>query len=283
MNPVLIRRLLGAGVLLMLLFVLSLLLPAPSDPKPAEPGMRRIEVAVDDAAPIELPTKSAAAADNPSNPPPRRPDVATAHAADERLSRSESATVGGVRLPADPPPDADGAGATEDDDDAAASPDADVALAEQENRPAPRPAAEPAPKPKLQAPLPTIPRPPAPAAPAPKPAAKPVEKKPAASAPAPKLGSTVAPAAPGAGPAAGTAAPRWAVQAGSYADVGNARQVEAQLKSLGLAGSISLTETGGSVRYRVRSGPYASREAAEAARQRMQQNRITANVVADGP
>jgi DedD protein len=283
MNPILLRRLLGAGVLLLLLFVLSLLLPAPSDPKPAEPGMRRIEVAVDDPKPIELPKPSAPAAGVSSESQPRqspRPSQSDETAPDPRFARSESATVGGVRLSADAAVSPDVASSSpQEDDDAAAAPSADTAPVEPEQKPEPKPRPEPKPqppsavatKPKLQTPLP-------------KAAGKPVEQKPAAPTPqAPAVAAAEKPQAAAASKPAPAAAPqRWAVQAGSYADIGNARQVEAQLKSMGLSSSISLTEAGGSARYRVRSGPYATREAAEAARLRMQQNRITASVVADG-
>jgi DedD protein len=305
MNVVLMRRLLGAGVMLVLLFIASLLLPAPTDPKPAEPGMRRIEVAVDDTHPIETPKAKARSSEqsdahtNAEPPPtaenkpaPVSPESAQATAAHyaQQASR-EVATSPEVATTAD------------EDDDVVAAPTADAAPSEEPPPPAPKPKAEikppiaqrtpppvaitPKPKPAVATP-PSVQQKPhvATTAPAPAPtASRPTTPAPAVSTvekPQPKPASPP-PVAPATTPAAtASKAPRWAVQAGSYADITNARQIETQLKALGFNASISLTEAGGSARYRVRSGPFATRDAADAARQKMQQGHISANVVPDG-
>ncbi|MDB5971821.1 MAG: Sporulation related protein [Hydrocarboniphaga sp.] len=262
MNRVLMRRLLGASVMLMMLFIASLLLPAPSDPKPAEPGMRRVEIAVDDRHPIETPKpvpsavglaadEGASASGRPQPPQASQKELAdSAEAAAARFSGMTPETVTRPEVAGVP---------AEEDDDIAAAPVAETAAPEE---PEPNPA--PAVPPIGQR------TPPAMVIAKPKPA-PPVEQAP----PKPAAAATPAPSPAGKGQ-------RWAIQAGSYADIANARQIEAQLKSLGFAASISLTESSGSARYRVRSGPYATRDAADAARQRLQQNRIPANVVSDG-
>lgn len=301
MNPVLLRRLLGAGVMLLMLFVASLLLPAPTAPKPAEPGMRRIEIAVDDTHPIVLPGPAASAAalsadaQQQAPPPTAAPlqPLGPGTPAASRRALAESAEAAAARfsgLSRETAPSPEAAGtAAEDDDDIAAAPSADTAADEPESKPAPtaesQPQTAPHRAPPAATPKPTPPVEPKAGAPGTSPAPRPIPAAPAvttAQKPPAKPASTATPAPPAATASAASSPPRWAVQAGSYADIGNARQVEAQLRALGFSSSISLTESGGSARYRVRSGPYPTREAADAARVRMQQNRISANVVADG-
>jgi DedD protein len=306
MNAVLIRRLLGAGVILLMLFVASLLLPAPTDPKPAEPGMRRVEVAVDDTRPITMPkrdassaTESAAAepqaAPAPSPTQPLAPSTPASRKAIAESAEAAAAQFSGLNREAATSPEVETA-PVQEDDDIAAAPSAETSAPEE--APEPKKPAPPPAKPAavIKPPIGQRTPPPVSAAVTKPKSAAPVESKPAPSNPAATRPTTPAPAVttaqtappkavvapPAAAPATATKAQRWAVQAGSYADIGNARQVEAQLKSLGFSSSISLTESGGSARYRVRSGPFATREAADAARQRMLQNHIPANVVPDG-
>lgn len=307
MNAVLLRRLLGAGVILLMLFIASLLLPAPSDPKPAEPGMRRIEVAVDDMRPITMPKADATAAPEepqaapvptpsqqpgPSTPASRKAIAESAEAAAKQFSGVGRETTASPEVESE---------AVQEDDDIAAAPSAETSEEPPPKTPTPAPSKATAEiKPPISQRTPptatagaTKPRPATSTESKPAPTQAPAATRPTTPAPAVTTAQTAPPkpviAAPAAAPAttppatSGSAkGPRWAVQAGSYADIGNARQVEAQLKSLGISSSISLTEAGGSARYRVRSGPYPTREAADAARARMQQNRISANVVPDG-
>ena len=63
-------------------------------------------------------------------------------------------------------------------------------------------------------------------------------------------------------PSAGT---RWFVQVGGFADIRNAHQVQERLKGAGQASIIAPAETERGTLYRVRAGPYASRDAAAAA------------------
>lgn len=101
-----------------------------------------------------------------------------------------------------------------------------------------RPRPEPKPKPRPQQPAPPRSAP-----------AGPVTQRQAATATAP----------PAQAPAAG---PLY-VLAGSYSAIGNARQVEAQLRSLRLPVLIVPVEVNGATLYRVRSGPFDSRAAAD--------------------
>lgn len=289
MNPMLMQRLLGAGVLLLLLFVASLLLPAPSDPRPAEPGMQRVEIAVGDPRPIELPKPPAA---EPEAAPLDDDEPGAQIASASRPAKPER------RLPAAAPEASLELAATEESDDLAPAPvtdDEPPAEMPAERPPPSKPAAVSKPPPVAT----TTPARPAAVVPKPAPKSAPAETKPRPPAPSianrppapvideapkpqrkPEQKPTTAPPTVAASPV--PAKQRWAVQAGSYAEIANARQIEAQLKALGFASSISVTESGGSARYRVRSGPFATREAADAARLRMQQNRISASVVADG-
>ncbi len=106
---------------------------------------------------------------------------------------------------------------------------------------------------------------PAAAAAAPPPApVKPVQK---AIQPAPAPIPQIKPAPPAAKPpAASTASGSWYVQVGGFADIANAHQSQDRLKAAGQASIIAPAETARGTLYRVRAGPYSSREAATAAR-----------------
>lgn len=230
MNEVLIRRLLGAAVLLAGAFLLSVVLPEPGLREPPEPDMRRVEVDVDDPRAIEPP------ADTP--PPGGAAGDDVPHGSAGGGPRSAHQAV------ADDP----------SWDDRPLPPLPEPAMALELESEVGREAAPDVPR-KAQPPAPQQ------AGAAAKPAA-PGSSKPA----------------PGAAPPAG-AGERWIVQAGSYADIANARRVQSQLKALGLSALIAPAETSSGTRYRVRTTAFASREQAEAARRKLEQARITASVV----
>ncbi len=117
------------------------------------------------------------------------------------------------------------------------------------------------------------------AAPTPRPAEKPIDKPRSAPAdppvvavapPAPRpVTPAVAPAPAPVAPVAAAPASRWFVQVGGFADIKNARSVQDRLKGLGQSSIIAPMESAQGTLYRVRAGPYASREAALAAQQRL--------------
>jgi DedD protein len=133
-------------------------------------------------------------------------------------------------------------------------------------------------------PAPTGATPPAPAAPANAiPAPKPTIATTAPAAPAPALATAPAPIAPAPKPAtpvlASDAAPtavkpsavaagNYAVNVGSFSNLGNANALVARLKAAGLPATSEKVKLNGSDALRVRIGPYADRTAAEAARLR---------------
>lgn len=94
---------------------------------------------------------------------------------------------------------------------------------------------------------------------------------------APPPASTVrkapAPAAappPGGERAGGEAAVQWWVQAAAYRDRDVARRGEARLQALKLPAQLQATQVAGTQLWRLRAGPFASHEAAEAARERLE-------------
>jgi DedD protein len=99
---------------------------------------------------------------------------------------------------------------------------------------------------------------------------------PAAPAEAPKaIDEPPAPAAPGGAAAAG----KWFVQAAALSSEGAARQLSERLSKAGMAPFVERAEAGGAVMYRVRLGPFASRDAAVKARRRLRALGIGSNVV----
>lgn len=143
--------------------------------------------------------------------------------------------------------------------------------------PAPTPAPEAAPEPTVAVPPPEV----LPAAPAVSVAAKPVPK-PAASAPATSadplgdLAKAKAKAVPG--PAA-TAAPvlapttepfEYFVQAGAFRTTEDAEAQRAKLAMMGMEARVTEREQAGRTVYRVRMGPYAKRDDAERAKDKLE-------------
>jgi DedD protein len=101
----------------------------------------------------------------------------------------------------------------------------------------------------------------------------------AASPAAPEAPKTIdeppSPAAPG-----GASAPaKWFVQAAALSSEGAARQLSERLSKAGMAPFVERAENGGAVMYRVRLGPFASREAAVKARRHLRALGIGSNVV----
>lgn len=75
---------------------------------------------------------------------------------------------------------------------------------------------------------------------------------------------------------------RWAVQLGSFANRANADNFVHQLKAQGLTASVSSGGSGQSLRYRVRMGPFADREAAERTAARLKSLKHDSTIVAPG-
>ena len=71
------------------------------------------------------------------------------------------------------------------------------------------------------------------------------------------------------------------MQAGSYGDLGNAKQVEAQIKLLGLDAVVAPIAVNGRTLYRVRTGPYTNRAEAEKIRTRFSSENLPASVMQD--
>ncbi|WP_341920237.1 SPOR domain-containing protein [Hydrocarboniphaga effusa] len=310
MNETLIRRLVGAGVLAAGALIVSLLLPQPNQPPELEAGLKVVEVQVDESGRmVEQFSDERPLADGRDRSREDKGRPALSAGTDERRyvpdsvelaasgetdirppteSGSEPAVAEQApemeELPEEPVPESRPKPAGP----APASKPAEKPATKPTEKPAPNPQTKPAEPPrKTDAPKPAVPAPikdapkPTPVPATPKPEAATVAKPDATPPPSPKPEATatapkpVTPAAPG--------AVRWAVQAGSYADIANARQIQAQLKSLGYPSNITVIDTSGGARYRVRCGPFPTREAADAARGRIAGSKLPAQVVNDGP
>ncbi|MFT4047418.1 MAG: SPOR domain-containing protein [Solimonas sp.] len=234
------RRIAGAAVLLAATFVIVSILPTPEQAA-RQPGVDVVTIPLHDVVSQEPPPPSAA-----STPPTLAAPVA--HGGEG--TDAQEVDIAG---------DDDGPG---DGTEGAAA----------QNAPAPR--AVPMPKSAERAadqPSTLKPAEPAPARPAGEAAEKPVAKV-AEKAPAPRK-----PAAPpirkaeekAATEAAPASSGNWSVQVGGFSDIGRARGVQDKLKALGQASFISPMDTSKGTLYRVRAGPYATREAAQAAQDRL--------------
>lgn len=235
-NEIAKRRAIGALALVGLAFVVVSLLPGVND-VPDEPGVKVVVIDLDDDG-KPLPPGNAAIL----NAPPASVAAAAAPVVE----------------------DVEDAGSTDSLPDPAAEPMPEPPPAASTPVPAPKPAATPESKPATAPPAP------------PKPAAAPAKPPPVA-APAP----ATKPAAPAAKPSTPAAIPppvaastsgRWFVQVGGFADVNNAHALQARLKSAGQASIIAPTESAQGTLYRVRAGPYATREAALSAQQSLRGN-----------
>ena len=267
MDEKLKRRLAGAGVLLIPAFVLVSLLPTPDEVATPE-GVEVVtiplyEERIDAAAPpsaVAVPPSLAAPSvadgdgtatqdvegsgdeDASADMPLDAADDAAMAAVPEEIALAPAAPVSPVPTPAATPPD--------------------------KAQPVTKPAA-PAPAP---APAPAKPVVAVPATPTPAPTVKPAPAPPDLASPEPKK-SEVTPAdaskPPPVAAAKPAAPPRPAssesvyVQVGGFADIGNARQAQDRLKAIGQASLLSPVETAQGTLYRVRIGPFASRDAAQ--------------------
>lgn len=86
-------------------------------------------------------------------------------------------------------------------------------------------------------------------------------------------------AAPAASTAAGAGAFEFYVQVGAFTKPEDAEQQRAKLAMLGYAAKVSEREQSGRVVYRVRTGPYDTREAADGAQVRLQESGVEARLV----
>lgn len=286
------RRLIGAGVLMALAFFVSLWLPDPGQSiAPANAGdvaaSSRDTVGAGEEKPLEL-------AGDPMGPSPQ-PQRVTEHKSVRDNEAVSAPSLDSPELYMDendgdaPPPEMSDSGSTAPEPESASPPPA----AAPKPTPIPPPAkassgsadATAGGKPAAST---TAPK----ALPPPPPATKSSEPTAIAAAPAtkppgkPSSAAVTQSASPAPSTAAAKSAPtasgKWFVQAGSYSDLGNAQSVEQRIKSLGLPVFIGVVESSKGTFYRVRSGPFASREQADSARTKVQGSQIVASVVQDG-
>lgn len=302
MNETLIRRLVGAGVLAAGALVVSLLLPQPNQPPEIEEGLQVVEVRVDESGQmVEQSSGQRPLVDGRDRSREEKGRPALSADAEEGRYSPDSVELAAsgeadIRPPADSgsePAVAERAPEVDEmPEEPAPEPKPAPAVQTPTRKPAEKPVQKPqakpaeplrkpeAPKPATTAPVKEAPKPaPAPAT-TPKPEVATASQQPAVT-PPPKPEASAATPKPATPAASG--AVRWAVQAGSYADIANARQIQAQLKSLGYPSNITVIDTSGGARYRVRCGPFATREAADAARGRIAGSKLPAQVVNDGP
>jgi DedD protein len=257
MDDKLKRRLAGAAVLLLATFVVVSLLPTPEQAA-QQPDVDVVTIPLHDVVSSAPPPPAAS-----STPP----TLAAPPAHDGDGTDAQEVDIAG---------DDDGSGDAPDARkpvqlalDSSLQPGADKPAepARPNDKPLPPPAAKPIDKPAEKAAV----------KPVEKSAAKPAEPAVAAAKPTPKPADKAvdkAPDKPAAKPsdkpadkpaAAAAAAGSWSVQVGGFADIGNARQVQDKLKTLGQPSFLSPIDTAKGTLYRVRAGPYATREAAQAA------------------
>jgi DedD protein len=78
---------------------------------------------------------------------------------------------------------------------------------------------------------------------------------------------------------AGSAKANWYVQAAALSSESAAHQLSERLSKAGMTSFVERTDTGGTVLYRVRLGPFASREAAVKARKHLRAMGVGSNVL----
>ncbi|WP_169729218.1 SPOR domain-containing protein [Solimonas soli] len=251
------RRAAGAAVLLVATFVIVSILPTPEQAA-QQPGVDVVTIPLHEVAGGEPPPPSAAnmpptlAAPPPATPAPAHEgegtDAQEADIAGDDDGSGEAEARKPVQLALEP--------SLKEQEAAPAAPPPKAA----EGKPAEAGAAKPAPKPADK--------------PAAKTAQKTAEKAPTAGKPVEKA---VAPASakPADKPATAARASdkpetgAWSVQVGGFSDIARARAVQDKLKALGQSSFISPLDTARGTLYRVRAGPYATREAAQAAQGRL--------------
>jgi DedD protein len=240
-DDVVMRRVIGALALLCVALALVTFLPQPSSPDGGDAGVRK--VTIDLAAPPPAPKGPAAPA---SNVPP--PSVAAPMPAAPRPEEEEPAPV--VEAPPAPPPAAVAA-ETPRPPASSPTPAATKVASVVETPPPPKPASPKEVLPKQASPKEPVPKDAAPKDATPKEVAKPVETP--KEAPKPPSPAPVAKTAP-------TGA--WLIQVGSFLDLTNAHVTQDRLKAAGYDSIISPLDTAKGTLYRVRAGPFASKDAA---------------------
>lgn len=257
------QRLLGALVLLVVGVIgFPLLFETEPRPLPADVpmGLSREGVALDGGAAgrVSGRTTEAPAAEPAATQSPAVPDVAQAASAP---AAAASATRQAVDVAAAPAVTAGTGGAV---GTAAMGPAAAVAAA-----------------PASAVAMPAPPKATAPAETAAKPAAKADSKPPAATTKPAPAGQAAATPAPASAAAASPEAPgRFVVQAGAYADPSSLRTARQKVEKLGLKTYTQVIESNGAKRTRVRVGPYATRQEAEAAAARIKATGLAVSVIA---
>lgn len=279
MDEVLKRRLVGASALMGAVLLISWVLPSPTDAPPVESGQTTVTFDLTQPEIARLPPAKLPA---PVTPLPQT----IAEPVQEPLQTLQSSPPEPDEVqPPEQDPDRQSFLAAKprivesvpDAEPVAASP-VTVATAPADKAPAPdKPLPKPEPKPALPKPVtvqksvtptqtPVVAAPPKPEA------AKPAV---AVTPPKPVSAPVVAqkPAVPPATPAKPSkpskpAVPvsRFFAQVGSFTEIDGARRTQEQLKSQNFKSLISPADTPAGTRYRVRVGPYPSREAAIAAR-----------------
>ena len=245
MNEALKRRLAGALLLIAAALLLSVVLPSPGPVADTDGDVRSVTIDLRATPVSEIPV----------TPTPVPPVIA----APQKIAAADAAAP--------------------DNDDATLTIDQPVEndIQPESSVPSVAPAAEALPKPELKSESSTsaadsaAPPQHAPPADGPATATTPVPPKlklePALKPPPTPTGKTSPPAAPAAEkPAAG--AKQWYVQAGAFSEISNAHQVLKALVSGGLKGIISPADAHSGTQYRVRVGPFATREQAQAAQRR---------------
>lgn len=257
MDEVLRRRLVGVLTLGIAAFLLSWLLP--------RPGLERLQGSAERVVTMDL-----TRADSLPEEVLRAEDIV--YAQDEQPTGPAAGDDSGVSVSAgdeaEVPAEANNSPDTATEG-LVAEPASAMASPKSEAEPAPEPEPEPviAPKPEPK------PTPKAEPKPAPKPEPKPVPK-PEPTPAAPKQAAKPAPAVPSGG--------KLIVQAGAYSHLDKAEDARARSKALGVGCVISPGETAKGTLYRVRCGPYPSREAADAVVKKLSAAAIPAAVVAGG-
>jgi DedD protein len=237
MNEVLLKRLLGAGVLVVGTLILANLLPEPQVQPPPDGALTRVTYSL-----------------RPGTPQPQ--PIAEPPAASALVELAE-APPGVMPLP-DPGPTPEPEMMREPVAPAA------PAVPEQKTAPAPKPKPKPATKALAKTPEQAVP--PKPASPALPTEPAPLEPQPQAapSEPQPQPEAQLAKAEAVTTPAAATNA--WFVQIGAFAQEANAAKSVQKLLDAGMSARQDTVVFKAGKRHRVRAGPYASREEADAHR-----------------
>ena len=267
MDEALKRRLIGALILIVVVFVVSLLLPRPgivstdannqrvtldltgNSPEPAPiPATPTPVPPVIAAAPAQTDSSTESAVGNDNTPPPQI----------EEPPMPAPTVVPPTAPVAEPPKPT----ITAETQPAPATPPSQAEVTKPESKPALKLEDTLGQKPTIAAAKPVEKTPPKVVAKAPTPAAPKVTPK---ATPVPELVAKPATAAPASGSS------RWFVQLGAFNDISKAHQVLDKLSPKGLKGIISPLDSAKGTLYRTRLGPFASRDKAKEAQERAAQ------------